>query len=253
MPTFTSTLLPSDECIWERGTRPLPELSAQVQAALSSAGVTHATVSAVAYGEACIDPRTGEMKGFSVLETDFFLTLPVSSLANERLGNLAEQVLTVLDRFPPESIPGPQTGYVEMDFVAGDDRYYLPFEITLWWEARQAGLHGAALLDRLSHPFAQTPIPTATPPPTHTPAATLTTIPSPTITATPEAPLTPGMSSWGTMSLRGRYAPEAIPSSTVIARSTATKQSPSSTVIARAPRARSNPPMEQGVASLRSQ
>ncbi|MBC7261880.1 MAG: hypothetical protein H5T63_07675 [Chloroflexi bacterium] len=176
-PTFTPTLFSSDACIWDWGTRPLPELSAQVQAALASAGVADATAKAVAYGEDCIDPQTGDVKGFALLETDFYFTLAVSSLAVEPLGNLAEQVLTVLDSLPPGSIPGTQPGYIGMDFVVGEERYHLWFEITLWWEAREAGLHGAALLEALSRPFAQTPVPTATP------VSTLT--PTPTVTWTP--------------------------------------------------------------------
>nr|MBC7245280.1 hypothetical protein [Chloroflexota bacterium] len=179
-PTFTPTLFSSEGCIWDWGTRPLPELSAQVQAALASAGITDATVSAVAYGEDCIDPQTGNVKGFALLETDFYFTLPVSSLAVEPLGNLAEQLLTVLDSLPVGSIPGTQPGYVGMDFVAGEECYHLWFEVTLWWEARQAGLHGAALLQALSRPFAQTPVPTATP--------------VPTVTAAPRATLTPELS-----------------------------------------------------------
>jgi len=158
-PTLTPTLFPSDACLWDWGTRPLPELSAQVQAALAAAGVADATVSAVAYGEDCIDPQTGDVKGFALLETDFYFTLSVSSLAVEPLGNLAERVLAVLDSFPPEDIPGVQPGYVAMDFISGEERYHLWFEITLWREARQAGLHGAALLEALSRPFAQTPEP----------------------------------------------------------------------------------------------
>lgn len=176
-PTFTPTIFSSDACIWDWGTRPLPELSAQLQAALASAGVTDASVSTVAYGEDCIDPQTGDVRGFALLETDFYFTLQVPSLAVERLGNLAEQVLTVLDSLPADSIPGTQPGYVEMDFVVGEERYHLWFEVTLWQEARQAGLHGAALLEALSRPFAQTPVPTATP--------------LPTVTATPHTTVTP--------------------------------------------------------------
>lgn len=185
VPTFTPTLFSSENCIWAWGTRPLPELSAQVEAALASAGVTDATVSAVAYGEDCIDPQTGDVRGFALLETDFYFTLVVSSLAVEPLGNLAEQVLRVLDSLPAGSIPGTQPGYVGMDFVVGEERYHLWFEITLWWEAREAGLHGAALLETLSRSFAQTPVPTATP------LATVAATPSPAVTATPHATVTP--------------------------------------------------------------
>lgn len=189
-PTLTPTLFSSEACIWEWGTRPLPELSAQVEAALASAGVRDVTASAVAYGEDCIDPQTGDVRGFALLETDFYFTLAVSSLAVEPLGNLAEQVLVVLDGLPPGSIPGTQPGYVAMDFVVGEERYHLWFEITLWWEAREAGLHGAALLEALSRPFAETPVPTATPLATATPALLVTATPAITAplhaTGTPE-------------------------------------------------------------------
>ncbi len=172
MPTLTPTLFSSEDCIWDWGTRLLPELSAQLQAVLASAGVTDVSATAVAYGEDCIDPQTGDVRGFALLETDFYFTFAVSSLAVEPLGNLAEQALRVLDGLPPGSIPGTQPGYVAMDFVVGEERYHLWFEITLWWKAREAGLHGAALLDALSRPFAQTPLPTATPSPAVTPFTT---------------------------------------------------------------------------------
>ena len=148
-PTPTAALAPTD-CIWNWNTRPLDDLSRQVQTALESVDVTGATASAVAFGEDCIDPHSGEVKRFATMETDFHFTLPTSDLEDlDELGHLAETVLEVLDSFPTESTPGPQPGYVGLTFVADGETLHLWFKVTRADEARQQGLHGAALLEAL--------------------------------------------------------------------------------------------------------
>ena len=136
-PTPTTALAPTD-CIWNWNTRPLDDLSGQVQAALKAADVSGATVSAVAFGEDCVDPHSGEVRRFATMETDFHFTLPVTALEDlDELGHLAEKVLEVLDSFPTESTPGPQPGYVRLTFVADGERFHLWFKVTQADEARQ--------------------------------------------------------------------------------------------------------------------
>jgi hypothetical protein len=148
-PTPTTALSQTD-CVWNWNTRSLDDLSAEVLAALQAEDVTGATASAVAFGEDCVDPHTGEVLRFATMETDFHFTLPVSDLGGrEELGRLVEKVLEVLDSFPTESTPGPQPGYVGLTFVMDGETLNLWFKITRADDVRQQGLHGAALLEAL--------------------------------------------------------------------------------------------------------
>ena len=158
MPTLTVAAVPtitlvstasSYNCgyIWAR--QRLPELDNQVQAALNSAGLDSIQVWTEAYGENCMD-SLGQVQSFSAMETDFHLTVPVSSLTDlDSMGSQLEKALDVLDAFPPGKVPGPQPGYVGVLFTAGQDQLNLWFTVQDGINARQQGLHGAALLEAL--------------------------------------------------------------------------------------------------------
>ncbi len=140
------------QCAWVWDTQALPELSAEVQSALEAAGLTGVTASAEVYGEDCIT-ASGEVDHFAAMETDFRITVQAASLNDrEALGTSLEQILVVLDAFPPESTPGPQSGYVGVTFQAGSDELRLWFTADEGKSARALGLHGAALLDKLQNP-----------------------------------------------------------------------------------------------------
>jgi hypothetical protein len=140
----------SQNCAYEWTTQPLPDLSAQVQAAMSAARLTGIRASAEAYGENCIDAQTNQPVSFSALETDFRITMKVSDLSNkDDLGNSLEKILAVLDGFPPGKIPGPQAGTINVSFESGGDTLNLTFSVTAGKSARSLGLHGAALLEEL--------------------------------------------------------------------------------------------------------
>ncbi|MDP2976344.1 MAG: hypothetical protein Q8N45_09065 [Anaerolineales bacterium] len=151
-PTPTETLAdpaypPQCAYVWAR--QELPELSAQVQQAFDEAGMTGVTARAGAYGENCVDAQ-GKVVSFSTMETDFYVTAEVTDLTdNENLGNILEDVLIVLDKFPAEKTPGPQPGYIGITFQAGDQAMHLWFTETQGIQARRQGLHGAALLKAL--------------------------------------------------------------------------------------------------------
>jgi hypothetical protein len=137
-------------CYYSWATQSLPELSAQVQAAMEAANLTGIRVIAEAYGENCYDSQTNLPVHFSAMETDFRVSIEVSTLSDtDLLGNLLEQILNVLDEFPPEMTPGPQPGYIGVRFVLGEE------EINLWFTeldgktARMQGIHGVDLFEEL--------------------------------------------------------------------------------------------------------
>jgi len=149
----TPTDVPYAECIWSWASRPLPELSAQAQAALEAAGIERVDVAAEAFGEECLDPRTHEVNRFAARQTDFRFTVRVDDVADrEAMGNLAARLLAVLEGFAPESTPGPVPGQVGIEFIAGGEALHLWFTHRQAEEARRQNLGGAALLDALQKP-----------------------------------------------------------------------------------------------------
>ena len=148
-PTPTATEVPYESCSWNWATQPLPELSAQVQTAMETAGLKGITAAAEAYGENCINAK-GEVARFATMETDFRITVKVASLkGRDALGTLLEEILVVLDGFPTGTTPGPQPGYVGVTFRAEKDELRLWFLVKEGESARALGLRGAALLDML--------------------------------------------------------------------------------------------------------
>jgi hypothetical protein len=140
------------ECGWNWATQALPELSAEVQSALQAAGLEGVTARAEAYGENCFDPESGEVRYFATMETDFRVTVEVENLTDRAaLGRIAEQVLTVLDGFPPGATPGSNPGYIGIRIVAGNDEFNLWFTVTDGEAARALGLQGAELLTELEN------------------------------------------------------------------------------------------------------
>lgn len=140
-------------CFWRWSRQDLPEVAAEVQTTLDAAGVGggQAKARAEAYGEDCVDPETNEVRYFTAMETDFYVTLPVDDLADRQaLGEILLDLLKVLDRFPPESTPGPQPGYVGVNFVAGEEEMRLWFSLIEAAGAREEGLRGEALFEALN-------------------------------------------------------------------------------------------------------
>jgi len=150
VPTATPTLPPAGDCYWIWATQPLPDVTARLQAALEAVGLSGATGEAFAYGENCIDYQSGAVRGFAAMETDFTFHLPAADVNDlEALGNLAGQILVVLDQFPVGSTPGPQPGQVEIAFTGGGGESRLMFTMERAANVRSRGLTGAALLEAL--------------------------------------------------------------------------------------------------------
>jgi hypothetical protein len=137
-------------CGYTWGSQPLPELSAQVLEKLQAAGLPASSALAEAYGEDC-RYADGTLGPFAVMETDYRLTLTVSTLEDPALlGSLLEQSLAILAQFPVESTPGPQPGYIGITFKNGEQVQ------NLWFERRKSddllaqGLRGAELYQALT-------------------------------------------------------------------------------------------------------
>jgi hypothetical protein len=127
----------------------LPELSEQFNVKLKDAGLPVESAYADAYGENCLY-ADGSIAYFAARETDYYVTLNVSSLDDKTaLGGLLEQVLAVIDTFLVGTTPGPNPGYIGVNFQAGDQVEHLWFERRVADETRQQGLTGAELYQAL--------------------------------------------------------------------------------------------------------
>jgi hypothetical protein len=146
--TETPQTLNYSECgfVWAR--KPLPDLSKDFKNALKEIQ-PQADGHAEAYGENCIN-HDGEVVRFLAMETDFYITLQVKDLEDKQaLGELVEQVLDVVGKFPPEETPGPQPGYVGITFEAPGDELRLWFTIVTAKTALESGLEGEDLFVKL--------------------------------------------------------------------------------------------------------
>lgn len=151
IPTTVTAPDQAPQCAFTWASRSLPELSAQIEAAIKAARLTGVEITAVAFGENCIDAKTNQVDSFATMETDFHVTAKVSKLSNKNeLGELLEKILIILDGYPVGKIPGPQPGYINVSFQAVDEQLNLMFLVTAGKSARTQGLHSAALLDELT-------------------------------------------------------------------------------------------------------
>lgn len=132
----------------------LDELSNIVQEALDESNVEGALAIAFAYGEDWVEydaaTRHSEACNFSIMETDFHVTLLVEDLSD--LDNLGEQLaalISVLHEFPPIETPGSQPGIIRITLLAGNENLVIQFSAFTLAEAIADGLSGAALYEAL--------------------------------------------------------------------------------------------------------
>ncbi len=145
-----STHIPA--CYFNWATQTLSELSAQVQAAMDTAGLTGITAHAEAYGENCYDSQTNSLVFFVAMETDFRIAVVVNVLTDKTyLGNLLERILIVLDRFPTGVTPGLNPGHIGVTFHAGKEELNLWFTVADRDSVRARGTNGAALSEALQN------------------------------------------------------------------------------------------------------
>jgi hypothetical protein len=138
----------STACGFMWASNPLPELSDDFNKALRKVQ-PQASGYAEAYGENCID-NEGKIVRFLTKETDFHVTLNVNNLEDKQtLGELIEQVVAVVAKYPPEDTPGPQPGYVGITFEAPTDELHLWFTQMDAETALKSGLKGETLFNAL--------------------------------------------------------------------------------------------------------
>ncbi|GAB4431799.1 MAG: hypothetical protein Kow002_19960 [Anaerolineales bacterium] len=139
----------SEPCYFNWARQPLPRLSNDLERALKDHIQPQASGRAEAYGENCIT-EDGQVLRFLAMETDFHVTLKVKDLEDRAtLGKLVEQVMAVLESFPADETPGPQTGYVGITFEAKGNELQLWFMIAEAQSLLENGLRGKALFDAL--------------------------------------------------------------------------------------------------------
>jgi hypothetical protein len=93
----------------------LPELTTQFDTSIKALS-PNASAHATAFGEDCI-ALDGQVIRFAAMETDFYVTLPVTDLNDyESFGDWITQVMQVVNVLPPDMLAGPNPGFVEFRF-----------------------------------------------------------------------------------------------------------------------------------------
>jgi hypothetical protein len=142
----------TQECAWKWNSQSLPELTVELQAALTAEGLNNSIGVASAFGEDCIDSKTGTVSYFAVKQTEFKITLPVEDLSDlDALGAYLEQALTVLELFPPDDTPGPMAGRVTIIFDAEGEQETFSFTQDEGTIALRDGFSGTVLLEALGY------------------------------------------------------------------------------------------------------
>ena len=117
-PSFTQTY---EGCSFFWVSRALPELSAQVQAAVHEFQ-QEAQARAETFGEGCLYVK--DHQEFTALEMDFHVVLQVDNLSNTaELGNWIAKVMPIINQLPPEQVPGAQPGIIDFRFSQGETEY----------------------------------------------------------------------------------------------------------------------------------
>lgn len=150
-PDGAVTIPPSSQqgCAYQWAYQDLPELSGQFLAMLRQVQ-TEVQGNAYAFGENCI--REDGSATFLPMETDFNITLQVSSLSDEpTLGEWIVKVMQVIENIPPEQITGPRPGLVNIIFRSNGEEKGIRFYIDQY-RALETGLNSAEIYRALQTP-----------------------------------------------------------------------------------------------------
>jgi hypothetical protein len=141
-------VLPEAEpCGYQWAYQNLPELSSSVQKSIQALQ-PEAQATAFAFGENCIR-ADGSVAGFTAMETDFNITLPVAELTDEsELGEWIIKVMQVITAIPPDQIVGPRPGRVSLSFQSGGEQKAVNFYINQYQEL-PPGLSSAEIFQAL--------------------------------------------------------------------------------------------------------
>jgi hypothetical protein len=144
VPISTSTIEP---CAFVEATQNLPDLSAQIDTAIKQLQ-PRASGRAEASGENCVYASSGQST-FSAMETDFYFTINVQDLKDDNeLGTWIVNVIKIINALPPDSISGPQAGFVEFTFQTTDDQKTLRVPISQYNQL-PAGINPSDLIPTL--------------------------------------------------------------------------------------------------------
>lgn len=152
--TVTGTNTPQagigGKCAYVWSTQTLPEISAEVATVFKQARLYQVDVKAEAYGESCIDTTSNTATRFTVIETDFRVTIKVEDLENENtLGDMLHRILETTFTLPLETYPGTRLGYMGVRFTDGGVEKNLWFPLETARQALDRRLAGAELLEAL--------------------------------------------------------------------------------------------------------
>jgi hypothetical protein len=153
MPSAFDPLIEEDlepQCAYVWASRPLPEYTDLLMAAYRSAGIEGVQADVSAYGENCVDVESKQILRFLTMRSEFYISLSVDDLENkDALSRQLMTVMAVLQRFPPDTFPGPEISTVVMRFESGDDSSILSFRMDEFEQALEDGLRGAAIYEAL--------------------------------------------------------------------------------------------------------
>lgn len=138
------------DCAYVWSNRSLPGLSSEINQTFRSQGYPEVEIEATAYGEDCLDPNTNKVVQFSAMQTDFYLNVAIENTNNPSvLGEWVEKILHVLEAFPPGVIPGPNPGYIGINFISGQNTTNLWFPRSKGEGLLREGLRGGELYEAL--------------------------------------------------------------------------------------------------------
>jgi len=146
-----ATPLPEQQpCAYMWASESLPEISEELAQAFTEANLVVDRAYASAFGENCVT-ADGRVQSFHAMQTDFYLTITVDDIEDEdRMGEWVENILPVLDRFPPGEVPGPNPGVVEIHFTSSSAETYLRFTRQKASDLLSQGLRQAELIQALT-------------------------------------------------------------------------------------------------------
>lgn len=138
-PIQQKTLENDPNCAYVWATQPLPELTAELQKKLIKLDVRASEVNAAAFGENCV-LADGTVDRFITRQTDLYFMVPVADFEDQDLlGSITEEIILFVRDIPQNTLPGPQEGYIQVNFISADGRMQ-----SLWFQ----GSDGLAYLDK---------------------------------------------------------------------------------------------------------
>lgn len=142
---------PSGLCTYNWATESLPDQTVLLQEALQKESIAFLSAWAEAFGENCNDSDSNLGLSFSTMETDFHISVAVNDLNNkEELGNIAYEIISTILDFPHGTFPGPNPGYIGINYKSVSSELNLWFQISFIQEDIIHGMNGQELFNKLN-------------------------------------------------------------------------------------------------------